>query len=98
MSAYVVVGFTSSNNVAETIYSVLRMSPPEISSVSGLCMTESLTATGKISLSTGLQLCVALAMVVVYLVGMVLQACLRSVKKVRRHAAGAQGCSHRQPP
>jgi hypothetical protein len=82
MSAYVVAGFASTSNVAEAIYSVLRMQPPSVSSVVGLCITSDLTATTKISMSAGLQLCVALAMIVVYLVGIGGTAC-RNSKKVR---------------
>jgi hypothetical protein len=50
--------------------------------VVGLCITSDLTATTKISMSAGLQLCVALAMIVVYLVGLGGTAC-RNSKKVR---------------
>jgi hypothetical protein len=77
MSAYVAVGITSTSNIAEAIYSVLRMQPPEVSTVVGLCITSDLTATSKISLYAGLQLSVALAMVVVYLFGTMGQACCR---------------------
>lgn len=80
MSAYVVVGITSTSNIAEAIYSILSMQPPAIHSVVGFCVSESLTATSKISLAAGLQLSVALAMIVVYLVGIGGTACWHSSK------------------
>ena len=77
MSAYVVVGSTSTSNVGEAIYALLRMQPPEVSSLSGLCVLDTLTATSKISLAAGLQLSVALAMIVVYLSGVAVAAVKR---------------------
>jgi hypothetical protein len=77
MSANVMVGVRSTSNVGEVIYSLLRMQPPEISSITGLCVLDTLTATSKISLAAGLQLSVALAMVVVYLFGVGGVACVR---------------------
>ena len=71
------VGVRSTSNVGEVIYSLLRMQPPEISSITGLCVLDTLTATSKISLAAGLQLSVALAMVVVYLFAVGGVACVR---------------------
>ena len=72
------VGLSSGSHVTEALYSMLRMQPPTINSMVGLCVTESLTATSKISLSAGLQLCVALGMIAAYLIGVGCTACLRS--------------------
>ena len=73
------VGLSSGSHVTEALYSMLRMQPPTINSMVGLCVTESLTATSKISLSAGLQLCVVLGMIAAYLIGVGCTACLRSL-------------------
>ncbi len=67
LSSFAIVSKVEVSKVSEIVLSLLRMHPPSMEAAVGFCVLDDLTSTSKVALELTLQLCVALAMTIVYL-------------------------------
>jgi hypothetical protein len=87
-STYVEVGLTASSKVDDILISFLRMQLFSKAGAVGFCVTEHLTATSKVVLVLGIQLSIAAAMVLLYILVELARWCLRKYR-TSPHPSGA---------